>query len=101
MDGDRTISMPEALWQRAMMIAATRGETMENVVCEAVEQYVTTLVPAEPLADGRSRTPLGARLRALRDEVSASGEPLLDWEDLRRELAERRGERDHAAPDLR
>lgn len=101
MDGDLTISLPDALRQRAMTFAATRGETVENVVCEALEQYVTALAPVEPMADSRPRTFLGARLRTLRDQVLATDEPLLGWEDIQRELTERRGERDHATPDLR
>ena len=42
----------------------------------------------------RPRTPLGERLWAIRQRIVASGEPLLSWEDLERELAERRGEAD-------
>ena len=37
------------------------------------------------------KTPLGRRLRELRKRIVASGEPLLDWDDLEREIAERRG----------
>ncbi len=47
-------------------------------------------VPKKP-ASGR-RTPLGRRLDELRERIKASGEPLLSWEQLDRELAERRGE---------
>lgn len=39
------------------------------------------------------RTPLGQKLMVLRRQIARSGEPLLDWEDLDREIAERRGER--------
>lgn len=101
MDDDLTISLPDALRQRATTFAARRGETVENVVCEALEQYVTALAPLAPVAHNRPRTLLGSRLRALRSQVLAADEPLLDWEDLQRELTQRRGERDHAAPDLR
>jgi hypothetical protein len=38
------------------------------------------------------RTPLGRRLWSLRQEVVRSGTPLLDWESLKKEVAERRGE---------
>ena len=38
------------------------------------------------------RTPLGKRLMELRRRIVESGEPLLDWNALERELAERRGE---------
>jgi len=31
------------------------------------------------------------RLREIRSSIVASGEPLLDWDDIEREVAERRG----------
>jgi hypothetical protein len=37
------------------------------------------------------RTPLGRRLMELRAQIVASGEHLLDWDDVSREVAERRG----------
>jgi hypothetical protein len=41
----------------------------------------------------RSRTPLGQRLAEIRERIKASGQPLLSsWEELDRELADRRGE---------
>jgi hypothetical protein len=45
---------------------------------EALEEYVP-------------RTPLGQRLWQIRQEVIESGEPLLDWDDVEKEIAERRG----------
>lgn len=39
------------------------------------------------------RTPLGRRLDEIRERIKASGQPLLSWEEIDRELAERRGER--------
>ena len=77
MDDDLTISLPDALRQRATTFAARRGETVENVVCEALEQYVTALAPLAPVAHNRPRTLLGSRLRALRSQVLAADEPLL------------------------
>lgn len=42
---------------------------------------------------GRRLTPLGKRLDEIRERIEASGEPLLSsWEEIDRELAERRGE---------
>jgi hypothetical protein len=38
------------------------------------------------------KTPLGRRLQSLRQQIVRSGVPLLDWEDLDKELADRRGE---------
>ncbi len=34
---------------------------------------------------------LGARLIKIRERIVASGEPLLDWDDIEREVRERRG----------
>ncbi|MFL6193025.1 MAG: hypothetical protein ACJ75H_02545 [Thermoanaerobaculia bacterium] len=39
------------------------------------------------------RTPLGRQLWEIRQRIVASGERLLDWDELEREVAERRGER--------
>lgn len=39
-----------------------------------------------------ARTPLGRKLVKIRAEIVASGEPLLPWESLEREIADRRGE---------
>lgn len=38
------------------------------------------------------RTPLGRRLEEIRERIEASGEPLLSWEEIDREVGERRGE---------
>jgi predicted DNA-binding antitoxin AbrB/MazE fold protein len=38
-----------------------------------------------------ARTALGERLRALRSQIVASGEPLLDWEQIADEVAAGRG----------
>lgn len=40
----------------------------------------------------KCRTPLGQRLWEIRSRLVASGEPLLGWEELEQEVAERRGE---------
>jgi hypothetical protein len=44
-----------------------------------------------PEPEFQPKTPLGRRLWELRKQIVASGEPLLDSEDLEREIAERRG----------
>jgi hypothetical protein len=36
-------------------------------------------------------TPLAQQLWALRQKIVASGRPLLDWDDIEREIAEQRG----------
>lgn len=45
-----------------------------------------------------ARTDLGKRLWEIRQKILASGEPLLDWNDIERELRERRGEQDLEEP---
>jgi hypothetical protein len=47
--------------------------------------------PLPIMEDFQPRTPLGRLLWELRKRMVASGEPLLDWDDLEREIAERRG----------
>jgi hypothetical protein len=37
---------------------------------------------------------LGERLLRIRERIIASGEPLLSWTEIEREVAERRGEAD-------
>jgi hypothetical protein len=37
------------------------------------------------------RTPLAKKLWELRQKIIASGVPLLDWDDIEREVQERRG----------
>lgn len=39
----------------------------------------------------RPRTALGQRLWEIRTRIVATGEPLPDWDGLRREVAQRRG----------
>jgi len=43
-------------------------------------------------AQGMGRTSLGKQLLRIREQIIASGEPLLSWEEIEREVAERRGE---------
>jgi hypothetical protein len=38
------------------------------------------------------RTELGRRLLRIRQRILASGQPLLDWDDIESQLRERRGE---------
>jgi hypothetical protein len=60
--------------------SASHGNTVES--------------PADP---PQSRTELGRRLREIRQRIVASGEPLLSLEELDREIAARRGEREPEA----
>jgi hypothetical protein len=45
----------------------------------------------ETVAEYVPQTPLGQRLWQIRQEIVESGEPLLSWDDIEREVAERRG----------
>ncbi len=56
---------------------------------EAAERWREAPRPA-PLK--QRRTQLGRRLDEIRKRTKASGQPLLSWEDIDRELAELRGE---------
>ncbi|GAB1541671.1 hypothetical protein NUACC21_43430 [Scytonema sp. NUACC21] len=42
-------------------------------------------------AELQSKPNLGERLRKIREEIVSSGVPLLDWEGVEREKAQRRG----------
>jgi hypothetical protein len=65
---------------RARKAKATGSKTLETSAASAVD-------PAyEP-----ARTPLGADLRRLRAEIIDSGDPLLSWEEIEKEVADRRG----------
>lgn len=57
---------------------------------KATERWRETPRPTTPK---QRRTPLGQRLDEIRERVKASGKPLLSWEEIDQELAERRGER--------
>ena len=63
---------------------ADRLRLAERIVAQAAAEATVTAhaPPAEPL---------GRRLSAIRARIEATGEPLLDEEALRRELADRRG----------
>ncbi len=45
----------------------------------------------EVVVEWQPQTALGRRLWEIRRRIVATGEPLLSWEDLEHELAERRG----------
>ena len=49
---------------------------------------------AKPVTTFTPRTPLGKRLWRLRQKIQTTGESLLDWDGVIREVQERRGERD-------
>lgn len=49
-----------------------------------------TKAPTSP-TERTARTPFGKKLLEIRKRVIASGRPLLDWEDIDREIADQRG----------
>jgi hypothetical protein len=58
-----------------------QGETIEAPNGQ-VDDFDATYVP---------KTDLGRRLMEIRKRIVASGQPLLSWEELEREIDERRG----------
>ena len=103
MSDDLTNLVSEDLRQQAADLAATRGVAVESVVREAVAQYVSVYTPEKtaPPVTTAPRTTLGVRLRVLRSLIPDVETSPLGWEELQREIAEGRGERDHAPSYLR
>ena len=56
------------------------------------QDYLAGRDKGKALESYEPRTPLGRRLWEIRAKIVASGEPLLGWEEIEREVAERRGE---------
>jgi uncharacterized protein (DUF433 family) len=88
-------------------ILTTHPELSRDAVQAALEFAAETVhtascpVPTPPPTEGEHfvpRTDFGRELLELRkkaiEELRAHNEPLLDWEGIRREVRERRGERD-------
>ena len=48
--------------------------------------------PGSEDAPARPRTELGKQLLRVRERIIASGEPLLSWDEIDEEIAERRGD---------
>jgi hypothetical protein len=57
----------------------------------SAETPESAAVVAPDPAYAPARTPLGADLRRLRAKIIESGEPLLSWEAIEQEVADRRG----------
>jgi hypothetical protein len=51
----------------------------------------------EPVEPACPRTPLGEQLAQVRKRIVASGEPLLSWDEIEHDIADRRGEANSAA----
>jgi hypothetical protein len=73
-----------------VLMARTAVASTETTDVAAVRKWCA---PAETFDESSyvPRTPLGARLTEIRKRIVASGQPLLDWDGIEREVAERRG----------
>ena len=74
-----------------------REEALEEYLKDLVHNSAIPLAPQQSVASKSTksrklRTPLGRQLWKIRSRVIASGEPLLGWEEIEQEIAERRGE---------
>jgi hypothetical protein len=58
------------------------------------QQEVLALADRLAMPSPNADSPLGEKLRAIRSRIVESGIPLLNDDELEREIAERRGERD-------
>jgi hypothetical protein len=50
--------------------------------------------PSKPVSVFIPKTELASRLWEIRKRIIASGEPLLDWDGVEKEVSQRRGERE-------
>jgi uncharacterized protein (DUF433 family) len=103
-----------AAWGEVDRILTAHPELDRDAVQAALEfaaEQLPILAPAhetEQLSDAESFTPrtefgkaMWALHKAAVEEAKQRGEPLLEtWEDIRREVRERRGERDDSEEDL-
>lgn len=53
---------------------------------------MTSIDPGTQIGEREPRTSLGRRLQELREEIVLSGTKLLSWDEIAREVTERRGE---------
>ena len=92
--GQDSLQLPSGpfFWAGPISVSAP-GRSIEREARlseEAAERWRST--QDLPKAPKQRRTPLGRRLDEIRVRIKASGQPLLSWEDIDQELAERRGE---------
>ena len=74
-----------------------REEALEEYFKDSVHNSALPLASKQPIVSKSTkarklRTPLGRQLWKIRSRIIASGEPLLGWEEIEQEIAERRGE---------
>ena len=85
------ISIPGVLHRRLAMIAHQHGETVELLVRRALEQYLAALEAPKRERETEDRAAFMDLLHSARTEYETSGEPWLGWEEIEREVADRRG----------
>jgi prevent-host-death family protein len=73
--------------QQQPLIIESEGKP--QVVMLSIAEY-ERLLSANTVEVGQ--TPLGRKLSRIRQQIVATGEPLLGWDEVNREVAERRGE---------
>jgi hypothetical protein len=73
------------------MTRTSRSEVADSEVEGTPDSRTDSTPPIEDDGEYTPRTPLGRELVEIRKRIVASGQPLLDWDDLEREVAERRG----------
>jgi len=72
-----TVKVPEVLRRRAKAVAALRGETVSDVVREALAEYIAEAM--EQADDVRAIEEIEAR-------IAVGEEAVLDWADVEAEL---------------
>ena len=82
-----TVVEPESFIPSPDPLSASTSSTEADLAAEAIYRTRRTW----QVASRQSISPLGQRLLAIRARVVASGEPLLNWDDLEREIRKRRG----------
>ncbi|MBW3539325.1 MAG: ribbon-helix-helix domain-containing protein [Planctomycetes bacterium] len=96
--------IPDALASELQQFAAQTNRDVETVVREAIEQWLERHESARQRATTETHhvsgfvkaadaASLAARLRAIRNQYIAGGGTLLSAAEVRRELAQARGER--------
>ena len=89
--GAITLDSPQRLLQQDELSFTTPAVLPQDGGEIAAE--TAPLPDQEKPVDFIPRTVLAQRLWKLRQKIVASGEPLLSWDDIEREVSERRGER--------
>lgn len=80
----------EALLEKWRSLTPDKKQQVFNLV-ETLCAETVVQAPQAPVATYVPKTELGKQLQAVRARIVAFGEPLLDWEGIEREKAERRG----------